>query len=134
MARTEIRSVHGRRVWDSRGRPTVEAEVTLADGSVGLAIAPAGASRGSNEAIDLRDGGKAFGGLGVAKALDAVAGEIAPALQGLDAADQGAVDARLVELDGTAQKARLGVRRKDALAVRSACFADTLRCERDLVD
>ena len=108
MAKTEIRSVHGRRVWDSRGRPTVEAQVTLADGSTGLAIAPAGASRGSNEAIDLRDGGKAFGGLGVAKALEAVDGEIAPALQGLDAADQAAVDARLVELDGTAQKARLG--------------------------
>ena len=107
-ASSEIRAVKGRRVWDSRGRPTVEAELTLADGSIGRAIAPAGASRGSNEAIDLRDGGKAFGGLGVARALDAIAAEIAPALTGMDAADQAAVDAAMSALDGTAQKARLG--------------------------
>jgi len=107
-ASSEIRSVKGRRVWDSRGRPTVEGELTLADGSVGRAIAPAGASRGSNEAIDLRDGGKAFGGLGVARALEAIAAEIAPALTGMDASNQGAVDAALSALDGTAQKARLG--------------------------
>lgn len=108
MARTEIRSVRGRRVWDSRGRPTVEAEVTLADGSTGRAIAPAGASRGSNEAVDLRDGGRPFGGLGVVRAVASIADEIAPTLAGLDAASQDAVDARLVELDGTPQKARLG--------------------------
>lgn len=103
-----IRGVKARRVWDSRGRPTIEAEVTLADGASGRAIAPAGASRGSNEAIDLRDGGKAFGGLGVERALASVANEIAPALTGMDAADQPAADMRIVELDGTAQKMRLG--------------------------
>jgi len=103
-----IVSVAGRRVWDSRGRPTVEAEVALTDGSVGCAIAPAGASRGSNEAIDLRDGGRAFGGLGVAKALVSIADEIAPSLVGMAADDQAAVDARLIGLDGTAQKSRLG--------------------------
>jgi len=105
---TEIRLVRSRRVWDSRGRPAVESEVALADGSIGRAIAPAGASRGSNEAIDLRDGGKAFGGLGVAKALRSVADEIAPALSGMNALDQEAVDGRIRELDGTPQKARLG--------------------------
>jgi len=103
-----IRQVRARRVWDSRGRPTVEVEVTLADGTHGRAIAPAGASRGSNEAIDLRDGGKSFGGLGVEKALASVTNEIAPALAGMDAADQVAVDTRILELDGTPQKTRLG--------------------------
>ncbi len=108
MTATGIMTVRGRRVWDSRGRPTVEAEVTLADGSVGRAIAPAGASTGSGEALDLRDGGSAFGGLDVRRALANVDGEIAAALVGLDAAHQTAVDARLVELDGTPDKSRLG--------------------------
>ena len=127
MARTDIRSVHGRRVWDSRGRPTVEAEVVLANGSSGRAIAPAGASRGSNEAIDLRDGGAAFGGFGVAKALAAIADEIAPGLNGQDGMNQEAVDTRLVELDGTAQKARLGgnatIAVSMAVAHAAACAA-----------
>lgn len=95
-------------MWDSRGRPTVEAEVSLADGATGRAIAPAGASRGSNEAIDLRDGGQSFGGLGVQGALASIADVLAPALAGMNAADQSAVDARIRELDGTPQKARLG--------------------------
>jgi enolase len=103
-----IEAVIGRRVWDSRGRPTVEAEVHLADGASGRAIAPAGASRGRAEAIDLRDGGTAFGGLGVGRALAAIAGEIAPALAGERADDQAAVDERLIALDGTANKERLG--------------------------
>ena len=103
-----IRAVKGRRVWDSRGRPTVEVEVTLANGSTGRAIAPAGASRGTNEAVDLRDGGTAFGGMGVSRALAGIADEIAPTLAGMDAADQAAVDGALVALDGTRQKARLG--------------------------
>jgi len=105
---TAIRSVRGRRLWDSRGRPTVEAEVTLAGGARGRAIAPAGASRGSNEAIDLRDGGPRFGGLDVRAALGRVNGPIHTALAGLDAADQEAVDARLVDCDGSADKSRLG--------------------------
>ncbi|MGE3867978.1 MAG: phosphopyruvate hydratase, partial [Pseudorhodoplanes sp.] len=108
MSQSEIRNIHARRVWDSRGRPTVEAEVRLAGGATGRAIAPAGASRGSNEAIDRRDRGEAFGGLGVAQAVRAIAEEIAPALRGLPANDQAAIDRRLIELDGTPLKARLG--------------------------
>ncbi len=104
----KISKVHARRVWDSRGRPTVEAEVLLADGSVGRAIAPAGASTGSAEAIDLRDGGPAFGGLDVQQACAAVNGEIAAALIGRDAAAQEANDAVLIALDGTPDKRRLG--------------------------
>ena len=91
---TAIAGIVGRRVWDSRGRPTVEAEVRLAGGAVGRAIAPAGASTGSGEALDLRDGGAAFGGYDVTRAVATVNGEIARALAGLDAADQAALDAR----------------------------------------
>jgi len=103
-----ISRVHGRRVWDSRGRPTVEAEVTLAGGATGRAIAPAGASRGAREAIDLRDGGARFGGFGVDQAVANVNGPIAKALAGLDACNQFAVDTTLIHLDGTPDKARLG--------------------------
>lgn len=105
---SSIASVIGRQIWDSRGRPTVEAEVTLASGAVGRAIAPAGASRGAHEAIDLRDGGEAFGGFGVGRAVAGIGAEIAPALIGIDAREQGAVDAALCALDGTPNKARLG--------------------------
>ncbi|MRV70409.1 phosphopyruvate hydratase [Duganella sp. FT92W] len=108
MTDTTIVRLHGRRVWDSRGRPTVEAEVTLACGATGRAIAPAGASTGSGEALDLRDGGETFGGLDVNKALAALNLVIAPALTGMDARAQGAIDAHLVELDGTPQRSRLG--------------------------
>ena len=105
---TTITRVHARRVWDSRGRPTIEAEVRLAGGAVGRAIAPAGASRGSREAIDLRDGGTKHGGLDVGQAIGNVDGPIARALRGRDALDQAGVDALLVALDGTPNKARLG--------------------------
>jgi enolase len=105
---TTIQSVHGRRVWDSRGRPTVEAEVTLQGGARGRAIAPAGASTGSAEAVDLRDGGTALGGLDVRTAVAAVNGEIAALLAGRDALDQAGLDAALVALDGTPDKRRLG--------------------------
>ena len=105
---TRIAAIRGRRVWDSRGRPTVEAEVHLAGGAIGRAIAPAGASTGSGEAIELRDGGARLGGRDVQKAVAAVNGEIAQALNGRDAADQAAVDRRLIDLDGTPQKRRLG--------------------------
>jgi enolase len=77
---SRIRQVRGRRVWDSRGRPTVEAELTLDDGSVGRAIAPAGASTGTREALELRDGGPAFGGLDVQRAVEHVNASIAQAL------------------------------------------------------
>ncbi|HTO83079.1 MAG TPA: phosphopyruvate hydratase [Methylomirabilota bacterium] len=108
MSKGRISRLHGRRVWDSRGRPTVEAEVVLAGGAVGRAIAPAGASTGSGEARDLRDGGTAFGGFGVLRALAAVNGEIAAGLRGRDAGDQAGIDRLLVALDGTPDKSRLG--------------------------
>ena len=107
MTDTRITRLHGRRVWDSRGRPTVEAEITLACGTVARAIAPAGASTGSGEALELRDGGTRFGGLDVAKALGSMR-EIASSLEGLDARDQVGIDARLVALDGTPNRSRLG--------------------------
>jgi len=103
-----ISAVHGRRVWDSRGRPTVEVEVSTAGGAVGRAIAPAGASTGSAEALDRRDGGVAFGGLDVRGALVAVDGEIAGLLRGRAASDQAGIDSAMIELDGTPDRARLG--------------------------
>ena len=108
MTDTAIRAVHGRRVWDSRGRPTVEVELRLAGGAVGRAIAPAGASTGSGEAVDLRDGDALFDGYDVKKALGSVEGEIAAALTGRDASDQGGIDRALIALDGTPNKSRLG--------------------------
>jgi enolase len=108
VTQSTIAKVHGRRVWDSRGRPTVEVEVTLKGGAAGRAIAPAGASTGSGEAVDRRDGGAAFGGYDVTGAVAAAEGEIARALAGRDAADQQAVDRALIALDGTPNKARLG--------------------------
>src|SRR5438045_8136862 len=108
MSDTRIAGLQGRRVWDSRGRPTVEAEVRLIGGAVGRAIAPAGASTGSGEAIELRDGGTRLGGRDVQGAVAAINVEIAAALQGQDAADQAAIDKLLIELDGTPQKRRLG--------------------------
>jgi enolase len=108
MSEPVIRSLVARRIWDSRGRPTLETEVTLTDGAVGHGIAPAGASRGSREAIDKRDGGKRFGGFDVQEALQGIAEEIALALTCLDPFDQASIDATLVALDGTPNKARLG--------------------------
>jgi enolase len=108
MKNTEIVQVRGRQVWDSRGRPTVEAEITLACGKRGRAIAPAGASTGSGEAVDLRDGNARLGGFGVTRAVAHVNGEIARALVGCDASRQSEIDRILIELDGTTTKARLG--------------------------
>ncbi|MBI1394720.1 MAG: phosphopyruvate hydratase [Betaproteobacteria bacterium] len=108
MSRTSITHIVARRVWDSRGRPTVEVDVRLQGGATGRAIAPAGASRGTHEAIDLRDGGPALGGLDVRKAVGHVNGEIATRLVGMDATDQRAIDAALIALDGTPNKSRLG--------------------------
>jgi enolase len=105
---TRIVRVHGRRVWDSRGRPTVEAEVHLAGGAVGRAIAPAGASTGSGEAVELRDGGARFGGRDVRGAVAAICSEIASALTGHNAINQEAIDRVLIDLDGTQDKRRLG--------------------------
>ncbi len=108
MTDSTIAAVKARQVWDSRGRPTVEAEVTLAGGTRGRAIAPSGASTGRREALDLRDGGARLGGYGVNRAIAGVNERIAPALLGLDAADQALVDRTLIDLDGTPQKTALG--------------------------
>jgi enolase len=117
---TRIVQVRGRRVWDSRGRPTVEAEVVLGGGAWGRAIAPAGASTGSAEASDKRDGGASFGGYDVRAAVAAVGADIASALRGLDASDQPAVDRRLIELDGTPDKGRLGANATIAVSMAVA--------------
>jgi enolase len=108
LSKYTIKRVHGRRVWDSRGRPTVEVDVTLRYGAVGRAIAPAGASTGSGEAMEHRDGGKAFGGHDVQGAVEAVNTEIHVALKNKDVRDQEGIDNLLCELDGTANKSRLG--------------------------
>lgn len=115
-----IRSVHARRVWDSRGRPTVEAEVTLDDGAIGRAIVPAGASKGTREALELRDAGPRFGGLDVMQAVGHVNGEIASALTGRAADDQAGLDQALVELDGTSAKTRLGANATLAVSMAAA--------------
>ena len=104
----KIRQVIARRIWDSRGRPTVEVEVVCEDGTSGLGIAPAGASRGTREAVELRDGGERFQGLDVQKAIAGIEREIAPALVGRDTTEQEDIDAMLIALDGTPNKSRLG--------------------------
>ena len=105
---SEIVHVHGREIFDSRGNPTIEVDVSLASGAMGRAAIPSGASTGTHEAVELRDGGKRLGGKGVLKAVANVHGEIAKAVHGLDAADQAGLDHTLIELDGTPNKARLG--------------------------
>jgi len=103
-----IIDITGRQIFDSRGNPTVEVDVVLNDGSFGRAAVPSGASTGAHEAIELRDGGKAFLGKGVTKAVDFVNGEIFDEVQGLDALDQIGIDRAMIELDGTPNKGRLG--------------------------
>ena len=103
-----ISSIHGRQILDSRGNPTVEVEVTLESGASGWAAVPSGASTGEFEAVELRDGGEAWGGKGVSVAVANVNGEIAKALTGARAADQSALDRTMIELDGTPNKGRLG--------------------------
>ena len=106
---TAIIDIHAREILDSRGNPTVEVDVVLDDGSTGRAAVPSGASTGAHEAVELRDGDRSrFLGKGVLKAVAAVNGEIFDALAGMDAEEQGAVDAAMIELDGTANKGRLG--------------------------
>lgn len=106
---SKITSIHAREILDSRGNPTLEAEVSLADGSTGRSCAPSGASTGSREALELRDKDQhRYGGKGVLLALASVSDHIAPALTGLPATDQSTLDARMIDLDGTPNKARLG--------------------------
>ena len=106
---TTIARIHAREILDSRGNPTLEAEVTLADGAFGRAMVPSGASTGTREAVELRDGDKTrYLGKGVTQAVGNVKGAIAEALKGFDAADQAGLDKRLIDLDGTDNKGRLG--------------------------
>ncbi len=116
---TAMIRIAAREVLDSRGNPTVEAEVFLENGMVGRAIVPSGASTGEREAVELRDGGSRYGGKGVRKAVGHVNGEIQDALIGMDVADQHRIDATLCSLDGTANKSRLGA--NAILAVSLAC-------------
>ncbi len=104
----EITSIRARQIIDSRGNPTVEADVLLADGTLGRAAVPSGASTGSNEAVELRDGGDAFGGKGVMNAVSNVNDVIAKELIGKDASDQRGIDQAMIDLDGTPNKGKLG--------------------------
>src|ERR687883_68133 len=116
-----IEHVLAREILDSRGNPTVEAEVVLADGEIGRASVPSGASTGENEAVELRDGDKKrYGGKGVLKAVHNVNEVIAPALQGFDALDQAEVDRALIELDGTSNKSKLGANALLAVSMATA--------------
>src|SRR6478752_2243252 len=102
-----IIEIKARQILDSRGNPTVEADVTLESGILGRAAVPSGASTGSHEAVELRDGGSEYGGKAVTKAVNFVNTEIAAAVTGLDADDQDALDHKLIDLDGTPNKGRL---------------------------
>ncbi len=118
---TAIRDIRAREILDSRGNPTVEAEVLLEDGSLGRASVPSGASTGTREAVELRDGDPArYGGKGVLKAVGHVRGEIRDALIGRDASDQAALDRMMIELDGTPNKSRLGANAILAVSLAAA--------------
>src|SRR6516165_5356928 len=117
---TSIADIHAREILDSRGNPTVEADVSLGDGSMGRAAVPSGASTGEHEAVELRDGDKQrYLGKGVLQAVENVNVAIAGALQGADATRQSEIDEAMLELDGTPNKARLGA--NAILAVSMAC-------------
>src|SRR3981189_1632559 len=118
---TKIARVHGRQIIDSRGNPTVEADVVLEGGALGRAAVPSGASTGEHEAIELRDGDKSrYLGKGVLKAVANVNGEIARAVTGLDASDQGALDRRMIETDGSPNKGNLGANAILAVSMAAA--------------
>ena len=124
---SSIARVHGRQILDSRGNPTVEVDVALESGGFGRAAVPSGASTGVHEAVELRDGGTEWGGKGVRQAVANIEGEIAEAVRGLDARDQAALDQRLIELDGSPNKGRLGANAilGVSLAVAKAAAAET---------
>ena len=115
-----IKKILAREILDSRGNPTIEADVILLDGTLGRAAVPSGASTGAHEAHELRDGDQRFGGKGVLKAVEQVRGEIARALQGADVLDQKGIDERMIELDGTDNKSRLGANAILAVSLASA--------------
>ena len=117
---TEIAQIRAREILDSRGNPTVEADVILADGSTGRAAVPSGASTGEHEAVELRDGDKAYYlGKGVLQAVENVESVLAPELTGMDASNQRLIDATMIALDGTDNKSRIGA--NAILAVSMAC-------------
>ncbi|HEY5266695.1 MAG TPA: phosphopyruvate hydratase, partial [Acidimicrobiales bacterium] len=124
-----IEVVLGRQILDSRGNPTVEAEVHLESGAIGRAVSPSGASTGMHEAVELRDGGSAWGGKGVMTAVGYVNAEINDALEGFEAEDQRAVDFAMIDLDGTDNKARLGA---NAILAVSLANAKAAAIESDL--
>src|SRR5262245_7522906 len=126
---TAIVDIHARQILDSRGNPTVEVDVRLESGAFGRAAVPSGASTGKYEAVELRDGSDAYGGKGVLQAVAHVVGEIAAAVRGHDAADQEGLDRRLIELDGTPNKGRLGA---NAILGVSLAVAKASAAERDL--
>ncbi|HEX6258156.1 MAG TPA: phosphopyruvate hydratase [Candidatus Saccharimonadales bacterium] len=115
-----IQTIRARQILDSRGNPTVEADVVLENGIFGRAAVPSGASTGAGEALELRDGGSEFGGKAVNKAVAHITGEIAQALTGMSVADQSALDAKLLELDGTENKSRLGANALLAVSLAAA--------------
>src|SRR5947207_737263 len=118
---SRIDHVHGREILDSRGNPTVEADVILTDGTVGRAAVPSGASTGKHEAVELRDGdARRYGGKGVLKAVANVNGPIAKALKGFDSRDQGEIDRTIIDLDGTANKSNLGANALLAVSMATA--------------
>src|SRR5262245_21074873 len=120
MSSNAIQSIHAREVLDSRGNPTVEVEVNCRGGAAGRALVPSGASTGKYEALELRDGDRGrFGGKGVRKAVANIYDHIAPALRGMTVTDQREIDQRLIQLDGTPDKSRLGA--NAILGVSLAC-------------
>ena len=126
---TEIVEVKGREILDSRGNPTVEADIVLADGSFGRAAVPSGASTGEKEAVELRDGDKSrYGGKGVTKAVSNINTEIRKAVTGLDASDQRGIDAAMIALDGTPNKANLGANAILAVSMATARAAAVEHC------
>src|SRR4051812_27606752 len=121
MSETEIVSIHAREILDSRGNPTVEADVILIGGAMGRAAVPSGASTGEHEAVELRDGdNERYLGKGVQHAVENIESEIAPAVGGMDAADQRQLDSRMIALDGTFNKARLGANAILAVSMAAA--------------
>jgi enolase 1/2/3 len=129
MSTTRIASVHARQILDSRGNPTLEVDVCLESGAFGRAAVPSGASTGVHEAVELRDGGDAYDGKAVMRAVANVDGELADAVRGMDAEDQAAVDRRLIEVDGTPNKGRLGA---NAILGLSLATAKATAAERGL--
>jgi enolase len=128
-----IESVKARQIFDSRGNPTVEAEVRLSDGAIGSAMVPSGASTGAHEAVELRDGGDRYHGKGVSKAVSNVNTAIASAVAGMDALDQAAIDKQMIELDGTPNKAKLGANAILAVSLANA-YAAAASQKRPLFD